>query len=77
MFARHLMKLRGLSVERAYAIIQKYPTPTALFKAYRDCSNRKDQEFLLATINYGNHGKTIGPAISRTICKLYTETKLE
>lgn len=73
MFARHLMKLRGLSVERAFAIIQVYPTPASLFRAYRDCNNLKERESLLATIHFGNHGKVIGQAISRTIYKLYNE----
>lgn len=65
------MRIRGLSVERAYAIIQKYPTLNSLMTEYKKCVDDKERESLLALIRYGNYGKTIGPSLSRTIAKLY------
>lgn len=76
MFARHLMRLRGLSVERAYAIVLKYPTITALVRAYSDCSTDKERELLIGSIYFGNSGRTIGPSISRTLFKLYNSQTL-
>jgi len=76
MFARHLMRLRGLSVDRAYAIVQKYPTLTHLIRAYQNCKTEKEGELLLSLIFFGNSGRTIGPAVSRTIYHLYNDKKL-
>ncbi len=76
MFAKHLMRLRGLSVERAYAIVQKYPTLTSLMTAYKNCSSDKEREMMISGIYFGNSGRTIGPSISRTLCKLYTSSTL-
>ena len=76
MFAKHLMRLRGLSSERAQAIIEKYPTIQSLLRAYRHCGNDKERELLLAHIYWGTSAKTIGPALSRTIHKLYTSNRL-
>jgi crossover junction endonuclease MUS81 len=77
MFARHLMRLRGLSVERAHAIVQKYPTITALMQAYDDCSTDKEREMLVGGIYFGTSGRTIGPSISRTLFKLYNSSILK
>jgi crossover junction endonuclease MUS81 len=70
------MRLRGLSVEKAYAIVQKYPTITHLVKTYEDCSSEKDKELLLSGVFFGNNGRTIGPAISKAIYKLYNSSTL-
>jgi len=71
MFARHLLKIRGVSVERAHAIIERYPTPHALLREYNNCRDDKEKDFLLSSIHFGVAGKTIGPSISKNICKLY------
>lgn len=76
MFARHLMRLRGLSVERAFAIIQKYPTFQSLLMAYKDCNSDKEREGLLSGIYYGTSGRTIGPSISRNLSRLYNYPRL-
>jgi crossover junction endonuclease MUS81 len=76
MFARHLMRLRGLSVERASTIVQRYPTLQALLRGFEECETEKDRELLLSHLHYGVAGKTIGPAISRAIYRLYTSKRL-
>lgn len=70
------MKLRGLSVERAHAIVQKYPTITALMRAYNECSSEKEKDMLISGIYFGTGGRTIGPSIGRTISKLYNTSIL-
>ncbi|OXA59739.1 Crossover junction endonuclease MUS81 [Folsomia candida] len=71
MFARHLVRLRGLSISKASAIVKQYPTFAALMSAYEECSSEKEGEMLISGIYFGNTGRTIGPAISRSIYKLY------
>lgn len=72
MFMRQLLKLKGVSVERAMAIVAHYPTPKILKMAYDACSGSSG-ETLLAPIKYGNAKRNIGMAISRTVFQLYTK----
>ena len=72
MFAKQLMQLNGLSVEKAEAIVKVYPTPTALMAAFRTAGTDASQ--LLSKIECGKNSKrTIGPTISQTLAKLYTQ----
>ncbi|CAG7725546.1 unnamed protein product [Allacma fusca] len=71
MFVKHLLRLRGLSVDKAQAIVNKYPTLQALLRAYSECVSDKEKELMLAHVNFGSASKTIGPMISRTIFQLY------
>ncbi|XP_076393272.1 mus81 structure-specific endonuclease subunit isoform X2 [Megachile rotundata] len=61
MFVRHLLQLKGMSVDKASAIVERYPTPRKLIDAYQmsDCN----AELLLANIEYGNKKSLIGPTI--------------
>ncbi|XP_071455291.1 crossover junction endonuclease MUS81 isoform X2 [Hetaerina americana] len=63
MFIRHLLQIRGLSVEKAQAIIERYPTPCDLCKAYDD--DPKQRELLLANIPFGPNKRLIGPTLSK------------
>ncbi|ODM90547.1 Crossover junction endonuclease MUS81 [Orchesella cincta] len=76
MFARQLMRLKGLSVDKAYAIIQKYPTVDHLLNAYSECETDKQKEKLLANISFGLGGRKIGPSISSKVSRLYNSTSL-
>jgi crossover junction endonuclease MUS81 len=72
MFAKQLMQLNGLSVEKAEAIVKVYPTPTTLMAAFRTAGTDASQ--LLSKIECGKNSKrTIGPTISQTLAKLYTQ----
>lgn len=80
MFAKHLMQLHGLSVEKSEAIVKSYPTVSALMKAYKAAGSPTSQQQLLSNIEYGKSGKAkrkIGPALSATIAMLYNETRFE
>lgn len=70
MFIRQLLQLKGMSVDKALAIVEHYPTPRLLIDALHtsDCG-----ELLLANIQFGNRKRLIGSVISKTIYQLYTK----
>lgn len=74
-FIKSILQLKGLSVEKAIAIAEVYPTPRKLFLAYRRCPSQKEAENLLAPIQYGPLKRIIGLTISKTIFQLYTYQK--
>jgi crossover junction endonuclease MUS81 len=69
-FIKQLLQLHGLSVEKARAIVERYPTPQVLMAAYH--AEWSAGEKLLANIHYGSLNRLIGPVISRTIHQFYT-----
>ncbi|XP_046482001.1 crossover junction endonuclease MUS81 isoform X2 [Neodiprion pinetum] len=71
MFIRQLVQLRGMSVEKAMAIVEFYPTPFALKKAYNDAGS--SGENLLASILFGRTQRQLGPVLSRTMHQFYTK----
>ncbi|XP_047374260.1 crossover junction endonuclease MUS81 isoform X4 [Sciurus carolinensis] len=52
-FARQLMQVRGVSGEKAAALVDRYSTPASLLAAYDACATPKEQEMLLSTIKCG------------------------
>lgn len=72
LFVKQLLQLKGVSVDKALGIVEKYPTPISLISAYRDNLGVKGEK-LLATVPYGKQRKNIGPALSKTIYQLYTQ----
>ncbi|XP_052048560.1 crossover junction endonuclease MUS81 isoform X2 [Apodemus sylvaticus] len=52
-FARQLMQVRGLSGEKAAALVDRYSTPASLLAAYDACATTKEQETLLSTLKWG------------------------
>ncbi|XP_069865842.1 crossover junction endonuclease MUS81 [Dipodomys merriami] len=70
-FARQLMQVRGLSGEKAAALLERYSTPASLLAAYDACATPKEQEMLLSTIKCGRLQRNLGPALSRTLSQLY------
>lgn len=71
MFVRQLLQLKTLSLDKALAIVRRYPTPSLLLRAYDNCNDVGKAELLLATIPYGAAMKTIGPVISKVLYNLY------
>lgn len=69
---KQLLQLKGVSVDKALAIVDKYPTPHSLMSAYKEVG-AKEGEKLLSTITYGKLSKKIGLVISRTLYQLYTQ----
>ncbi|KAG8522612.1 LOW QUALITY PROTEIN: Crossover junction endonuclease MUS81, partial [Galemys pyrenaicus] len=70
-FARQLMQVRGVSGEKAAALVDRYSTPASLLAAYDACATPKEQEALLSTIKCGPLQRNLGPALSRTLSQLY------
>jgi crossover junction endonuclease MUS81 len=74
LFVKQLVQLHGLSVQKAQAIVERYPTPRALMAAYQ--TEGSAGEKLLANICYSTLNRHIGPVISRTIHQFYTKPLL-
>ncbi|EZA48276.1 Crossover junction endonuclease MUS81 [Ooceraea biroi] len=74
MFIRQLLQLKGMSIDKAAAIVERYATPQNLITALQSAD--KNGEQLLAGIQVGDKKRQLGPAISRTIYQLYTMNDL-
>lgn len=72
MFIKQLVQLRGLSVEKALAIVEKYNCPKSLMMAYE----RNGSDKMLADISAGNLKRKIGPVISKAVFDLYNKPVL-
>ncbi|XP_053998116.1 crossover junction endonuclease MUS81 [Hylaeus anthracinus] len=74
MFIRQLLQLKGISIDKAFAIVECYPTPRTLFDAVQesDCN----AESLLSSIQFGSKKRLIGAGISKTLYQLYTMKNL-
>ncbi|KAJ8889403.1 hypothetical protein PR048_008902 [Dryococelus australis] len=73
MFLKHLLQLRGLSVEKALAIVERYESPYTLLLAYKEDGGDK----LLAGIQHGTSSRLVGPVISQAVYHLYTDSHLK
>uniref|UniRef100_A0AAR5QHU9 Crossover junction endonuclease MUS81 n=1 Tax=Dendroctonus ponderosae TaxID=77166 RepID=A0AAR5QHU9_DENPD len=70
LFVKMLIQIRGMSVERALAIIQQYPSPYLLKEAYESNDSESVNEKLLAAIKFAT-GKKIGPALSKIVFRFF------
>lgn len=77
MFSRQLVSLKTLSIEKALAITELYPTPQSLLSAYNRCFDESEAANLLANIPCGKLKRPLGSAISQTIYKLYNAKTYE
>ncbi|XP_045429710.1 crossover junction endonuclease MUS81 isoform X2 [Pipistrellus kuhlii] len=66
-----LMQVRGVSGEKAAALVDQYSTPASLLAAYDACATPKEREMLLSTVKCGQLQRNLGPALSRTLSQLY------
>lgn len=71
MFGRHLIQIPKSSADKAFAILEKYPTISHLREAYRQCETEKERENLLRDIKTGPNQRNLGPSLSSLICSLY------
>ncbi|XP_055856823.1 crossover junction endonuclease MUS81 [Episyrphus balteatus] len=71
-FIKQLLQLRTLSMERAIAIVNKYPTPKALLLAYDACATKEEGQLLLAALPCGQLSRPLGVSISTIIYDFYT-----
>lgn len=72
LFMRQLVQLKTLSIDKAVAITEVYPTPRDLILAYRKCANKHEAMNLLADIRFGIFQKPIGAPISQALYNLYS-----
>jgi len=72
MFAKHLMQLKGISSEKALAIVEEYQTPKELITTFESCATQNERKNLLSSITYGNSKRKIGPMLAKQICLLYS-----
>ncbi|XP_043486854.1 crossover junction endonuclease MUS81 [Polistes fuscatus] len=70
MFVRQLLQLKGMSVDKALAIVECYPTPLMLINALHTSDYG---QALIANIQYGLQKRLIGPALSKTVYLFYTQ----
>jgi len=63
LWAQWLMKLNGVSEERSFQIVERYPTPTHLLQAYEQCQSEEQRKNLLADF-VTESGRRLGPRIS-------------
>lgn len=77
MFNRQLVCLKSLSIEKALAITEIYPTPRSLIQAYDRCFDKSEAMNLLADIPCGKLKRPLGTTISQTIYKLFNSNSYE
>lgn len=70
-FIKQLVQLHSLSIERALAIVQIYPTPRSLLNAYDLCSCEEEARNMLAFIKCGKLERPLGATISRIVHDFY------
>ncbi|GAA31623.2 crossover junction endonuclease MUS81 [Clonorchis sinensis] len=70
-FARQLLQIHGFSGPKISAILERYPTPACLMRAY-DCQATKSaKENLLTSLKVGDSNKCIGGVLSRRVYLAY------
>lgn len=71
MFIRQLVSLKTLSIDKALAIAEIYPTPQSLFTAYEKCFDESEALDLIANIRFGKLRRPIGSVISKILYDFY------
>nr|XP_029729397.1 crossover junction endonuclease MUS81-like [Aedes albopictus] len=69
-FIKQLLQIKLLAIDKANAIVDKYPTPKELILAYERCTSEEEREKLL-NISYGPMRRTIGLKLSKTVYQLF------
>lgn len=77
MFNRQLVSLKTLSIDKALAITEIYPTPQSLLTAFNRCFDESEAMNLLANIPCGKLKRPLGSTISQTIYRLFKANSYE
>ncbi|KAL0276495.1 UNVERIFIED_CONTAM: hypothetical protein PYX00_004053 [Menopon gallinae] len=72
MLVKQLLQLNGLSVEKAKAIVNVYPTPKSLIEALEGPHG----ENAIANITYGALNRSVGVTVAKSIHQLFTSPVL-
>ena len=73
LFAKQLLQISGCSAEKAYSIVQLYPTLPSLFIAYAQTSTVQEGEVMLSNIKCGPSQRNLGPVLSKRIYHAYND----
>uniref|UniRef100_A0A182JZN3 Crossover junction endonuclease MUS81 n=1 Tax=Anopheles christyi TaxID=43041 RepID=A0A182JZN3_9DIPT len=68
-FMKQLLQIKLLTIEKINAIVEKYPTPQSLFRAYERCPSETERQRLL-NLPYGPTKRMIGDKLSKIIYHL-------
>ena len=72
-FAKMLLRMKGLSVEMAQAIVSQYPTPRDLLNAYNNCDSVPDKVKVITDLTYGMENKRkIPKSVAEALMKVWT-----
>ncbi|RZC37608.1 crossover junction endonuclease MUS81 [Asbolus verrucosus] len=71
MFIRQLLQIKGMSLDKALAVVEKYPTPKHLRLAYKE-TDQAQGEKLLSCIKYGTLKKNVGQVLSQIVYQLFS-----
>nr|CAH7731931.1 unnamed protein product [Callosobruchus chinensis] len=71
MFTKMLIQINGMSVDKATAIVERFPTPALLQDTLRQCSQIEGEQ-LIADIRYSKLQKKIGLTIAKILYQLFT-----
>lgn len=74
MFIRQLLQLKGLSLDRAMAIVEYYPTPRLLRQAFLYAGTEREE--LLSKLRFGRLQRKFGSSLSKTLYQFYTSKNL-
>ncbi|XP_050312727.1 crossover junction endonuclease MUS81 [Anthonomus grandis grandis] len=72
LFVKMLVQIKGLSVDKALAVVRVYPTPRSLKTRYEN-SPPGEGERMLAGIKCGN--KCLGVALSKTVYRVFQDAQ--
>lgn len=71
-YLRQLLSIRGISQEKAMAIVKKYPTIISLYQDLIKAETEKERVAVLTSIGSNPVRKLIGPALAKKIIQLFT-----
>ncbi|SPP89122.1 crossover junction endonuclease MUS81 [Drosophila guanche] len=70
-FVQQLLQLHSLSMDRALAIVERYPTPRLLLDAYASCGEQEQARRLLAGLTCGALERPLGEKLSQCLYDFY------
>ena len=71
MFLKHLLQMKGISVNKAKVIVSYYPSLQYLLDAYNIADSLKEKQNLLSSLKSGLMEKKFGPNLSKKVYNHY------
>ncbi|ETN65691.1 crossover junction endonuclease MUS81 [Anopheles darlingi] len=73
-FIKQLLQIKLLTIEKVNAIVERYPTPQSLRRAYDRCPSETERKRML-NLTYGPTKRTIGDKLSTIIYQLFASDR--